>query len=113
MMNIEVFGFFRKRVNHDCTYTNILGNPKATKHCVMKQISTKPFSTERYIDGKPGKYNDRNGIWHVTPKIACRFCMIDAPGGQRVKTGYLLRVFLTHHKRSGRSSRLVFEAPLL
>ncbi|KAF0664146.1 hypothetical protein L247_26780 [Salmonella enterica subsp. enterica serovar Worthington str. BCH-7253] len=29
-------GFFGKCMNHDCTYTNILGNPIATKHCIMK-----------------------------------------------------------------------------
>jgi len=36
MVNVEIFGFFCERMNHDCTYTYILGNPIATKYCIMK-----------------------------------------------------------------------------
>jgi len=40
MVNVKTFCFFGKRVNHDCTYTNIFSDPVTTKYCIVEQIST-------------------------------------------------------------------------
>jgi len=35
MVDIEVFGFFRKRMNHERSHTDILSNPIATKYRIL------------------------------------------------------------------------------